>query len=338
MTRLLTDLEHLIDQADWLNEMGQPIEAITTLGQVLDELASNPPSPLQARALRGIGFAFRTLGDIAESALAYKEALEVAIACGSVAEEAESLNGVAIAQQLRGELLEAEERYAQAAGLALREGLLRLAGSIEQNRGVIAGELGQRDVARQRYQAALDAFEGARDAQGVCWTLNNLALLAAEDADAEMALDTFERARRLADEVGDRALTLRIEVTLGEALIELGDWSGAEEVLESAVRLARTSGSRHIAAEALRYLAQVQRLAGNPWNALRTIREATSEASAAPDLLLVAETRREEGDCWMALGDAGRARDAWSEAEERFEEVGAKRDGQRVRELLAELP
>ncbi|MGI9628846.1 MAG: tetratricopeptide repeat protein [Longimicrobiales bacterium] len=337
MTELQTDVEHLLDHADWMNTEGQPIEAITVLGEVLDRLASDPPSELQARALRGVGLAFRTLGDVSESALAFEEALDVARACGNALEQAEALNGLAIARQLEGELALAETHYTAAAGLALDEGLFQLTGIIEQNLGVIASDLGQTEKARVRYETALGAFEEAGDLTGVCWTLNNLGLLYAQSSQLIQALDFFDQARAVADQGGDRELSVRVEINRADALLQVEEWERARATLETAISVARTTTSPLLVAEGLRYLAKAERQAGRPWNALGQIRQAAETAHAAPDLLLLAEVKREAGLCWLALGDETRAKEAWTDAQNRFEEVGALRDRAELAAMLEEI-
>ena len=337
MSGLLTDVEHLIDHADWMNVEGQPIEAITVLGDVLDQLSSEPPSELQSRALRGVGLAFRSLGDVNESALAYEEALEVSRACGSNIEQAEALNGLAIAAQLKGELDLADSWYAAAAELALHEGLFQLTGIIEQNRGVIASDLGDFAGARKRYKTALSAFHTAGDIIGGCWTLNNLGLLSAEAGHVLEAMQFFDQAQDYAGQADNRALGVRVEINRANVLIGVEDWEGARDRLETAIAVARTTAMPQLVAEGLRYLAKAERRAGRPWNALSRVRQAMETAGAVPDTLLLAEAQREAGACWVALGDTDRAREAWEDAAGRFEEVGATHDHAHVTELLADL-
>ncbi|NNF28179.1 MAG: tetratricopeptide repeat protein [Gemmatimonadetes bacterium] len=337
MSRLQTDVEHLLDHADWMNLQGQPLEAITIFGEVLDRISSEPPSGLQSKALRGVGLAFRTLGEIRESRLAYEEALEVARACGDLVEEAESLNGLAIDYQLAGDPTGAEALYTEAAGIARDEGLFQLTGIIHQNRGVIASERGDTVAARECYRLALDCFEAILDEKGICWTLNNLGLLSAETGHLIEALDFFDQARDVSNQGGDRALGVRIEINRAHALMEAQEWELAALTLDTAVGVARTSSLPTLVAEGLRYMAQIERLSGQPWNGLRWIHQAIETAQTSPDALLMAETKREAGACWAALGDPTRARKAWEEAASRFERAGAEKDHAVVLELLAEL-
>ena len=337
MSRLQTDIEHLLDHADWMNLQGQPLEAITVFGEVLDRISGEPPNGLQSKALRGVGLAFRTLGEIKESRLAYEEALEVARACSSLVEEAESLNGLAINYQLAGDHEKAEVLYEEAAAIARDEGLFQLTGIIHQNRGVIASERGDPVRARECYRLALECFETIVDDKGICWTLNNLGLLSAETGHIVEALDFFDQARDVSNQAGDRALGVRIEINRAHALMEAEEWELASLTLDTAVGVARTSSLPTLVAEGLRYLAQVERQSGRPWNGLRWIHQAIETAQTAPDALLMAETKREAGACWIALGDVTRARKAWEDAAARFEKAGAIRDQAVILELLAEL-
>ena len=337
MSRLQTDIEHLLDHADWMNLQGQPLEAITVFGEALDRISGEPPSGLQSKALRGVGLAFRTLGEIRESRLAYEEALEIARACSSLVEEAESLNGLAINYQLAGDHDRAEVLYEEAAAIARDEGLFQLTGIIHQNRGVIASERGDPVRARECYHLALECFETIADDKGICWTLNNLGLLSAETGHIVEALDFFDQARDVSNQAGDRALGVRIEINRAHALMEAEEWELASLTLDTAVGVARTSSLPTLVAEGLRYLAQVERQSGRPWNGLRWIHQAIETAQTAPDALLMAETKREAGACWIALGDVARARKAWEDAAARFEKAGAVRDQAVILELLAEL-
>ena len=337
MSRLQTDVEHLLDHADWMNLQGQPLEAITVFSEVLDRISGDPPSGLQSKALRGIGLAFRTLGEIRESRLAYEEALEVARSCGDLIEEAESLNGLAIGYQLAGDTIKADDLYLEAANIARDEGHLQLSGIIHQNRGVIAGERGDTVAARECYRLALDCFETIVDDKGICWTLNNLGLLSAENGHLGEALDFFDQALDVSNQGDDRALGVRIEINRAHALIEAEEWELAALTLDTAVGVARNSSLPTLVAEGLRYLAKVERHSGQPWNGLRWIHQAIAAANTSPDALLMAETKREAGACWAALGDRARARRAWEESAERFARAGAERDRAVVLGLLAEL-
>lgn len=328
----------MLDHAEWMNLEGQALEAITIYGEILDRLSHEPPNTLQCKALRGVGLAFRTLGEIRESALAFEEALEVAETCGNKEEQAEALNGLGIATQLSGELEGAEAYYAAAASLALREGLFQLMGVIEQNRGVIAGDLGDFVGARKRYKTALRAFETVDDTQGVCWTLNNLGLLSADTGHLNESLDYFDQARDLSSRVGDRALSVRVEINRANALLRAGELDDAYMTLDTAIAVARSSNVPSLVAEGLRYLAQVERESGRPWNGLRWVHEALDAAEGCHDALLMAETRREAGACWMALGDMARARGAWKEASRRFADLGAHHDQAEVDRQLEEIP
>ncbi|MDH3223297.1 MAG: tetratricopeptide repeat protein [Gemmatimonadota bacterium] len=337
MSRLQTDVEHLLDHADWMNLQGQPLEAITVFGEVLDRLSNEIASSLQSKALRGVGLAFRTLGEINESQLAYEEALEVARACADPAEEAEALNGLAVAHQLAGQPAEAESLYEQAVQIAIDEGLFQLTGVLQQNRGVMASERGDFVSARECYRSALECFEAVVDTTGTCWTLNNLGLLSAETGHLIEALDYFDQAREVSNQASDRALGVRIEINRAHALMEAEEWELASLTLDTAVGVARTTNSPILVAEGLRYMAQVERRSGRPWNGLRWIRQAMETAESCPDALLVAETKREAGACWAALGDETRARAAWKDASKRFGRAGALRDQALVDQLLSEL-
>lgn len=337
MSRLLTDVEHLLDHAEWMNLEGQALEAITVYSEVLDRLSHEPPSTLQCRALRGVGLSFRGLGEIRESALAYEEALEVAEACGNKHEQAEALNGLAIATQLAGDLELAECHYAAAASLSLREGLFQLMGVIEQNRGVIAADRGDYVSARKRYKTALRAFETADDVQGVCWTLNNMGLLSADAGHLHEALDYFDQAREVSGRALDRALGVRIEINRATALLGAGELELAYMTLDTAIGVARTTNAPLLVAEGLRYLARVERESGKPWNGLRWVHQALDVAEAGHDALLLAEVRREAGACWLALGDTGRARSALEAASRQFAEIGAHYDRTQVEQQLEEL-
>ena len=337
MSRLQNEVEHLIDHADWMNLEGLPLEAITMFSDVLESLSSEPANSLQSRALRGIGLAFRALGEINESGLAYQEALDVARECGDPVEEAESLNGVAIATQLSGRLELADAQYEEASRIARSEHLFHLTGIIEQNRGVIASDLGDVVMARERYDRALEAFETIVDVKGICWTLNNLGLLSAGTGHLGEAMEYFDQARDVASTGTDRALIVRVEINRANALMAAGEWALAHATLDAAVPVARSSNAPMLVAEALRSLAQVERESGRPWNGLRWIHQAIETAEAGSDALLLAESRREAGACWLALGDTTRARRSLQDASRRFSEIGANHDRDEVDKLLAQL-
>ncbi|MGI9628765.1 MAG: hypothetical protein ACR2QM_18160, partial [Longimicrobiales bacterium] len=139
--------ESLLERAALMNREGESKEALELLDSLSHSLTESPASELQSRVFREVGLAWRTLGDVQQSQAAYERALSISRACHSTSEEAFALNGLAVSTHLEGDLVLAEQQYAVAARKAAENGLIRLTGMIEQNRGVIANIRGDLDAA-----------------------------------------------------------------------------------------------------------------------------------------------------------------------------------------------
>ena len=329
--------ELMLATAEEKTKTGDTAGALEILQTAASQMASAPPSDLQSRVLRETGLAWRTLGDVEESSLAYTEALNVARACGSREEEAFALNGLAVAKHIEGDLELADQQYAQAARLAAAAGLIRLTGMVEQNRGVIANIRGDLEKAQRRYRAALAAFEMTRDRQGVAWTLNNLGMLHADMDEGEKALQAFRNALAAAQEASDVELQARVRINWAGVLIHEGVHGEARTSLTEVLQVVGEGGFELLEAEALTFLGKLERACGDPSLALTHLSSAMEIGEAAPDRLLVAEAARESGACWMALGDPVQARAAWQAAATNFDALGADRDLADVKQRLVAL-
>ena len=328
----------MLASAASLGRSGKSAEALELLETVSAELATKEDPKLHARVLREIGLQWRTLGDVAQSRAAYERALAIARACGSGSEEAFALNGVAVAHHVEGDLEIAEQQYAAAARLAAANGLIRLSGMIEQNRGVIANIQGDLPKAARRYRAALAAFQMTGDHQGSAWVLNNLGMLSADEGDHEKALQSFENGRRAAAEARDVELQARLGINMAEVLIEQGSTAVARRSLAEALEDAAASGFDLLVGEAHRLLSRLERLEGDDVaGALDHAESAIEIARDAPDRLLLAESLREAGESLSVLGRGTEARVAWGEAADLFEALGASDDVAMLQEMIGPL-
>src|ERR1041385_2614520 len=133
----------LIELARDAERRGDTAKAFGYYDDAIEVLDREQDIAALADALRWKGTLHREQGETEAAYRCYSESLQRAEQCDSVACKAHAYNCLAIIAQRRGNLIESERLYQQAAEYAARAGDIRLLGMIEQNRGVLLNMRGR---------------------------------------------------------------------------------------------------------------------------------------------------------------------------------------------------
>ncbi len=213
----------------------------------------------------------------------------------------------ALALSVLGRAEEAEAAFLAAARAALGLGWLRQATDLFHRAALTA----VRGYAWKRAHAAwterLAAQEQRGDRRGVARTLNNLGLVRRELGDHALALERFERAHKLAEELEDGQLAATVLGNLGIVYETLGELGKALATYQDALRQMEAAGDKAGAARTLGNIGAVQDALGRYTKALSTHQRALELRKAIGDKTGAAQSLGDIGSVRHALGDYARA-------------------------------
>lgn len=262
-------------------------------------------------------------GETSAAAALYEQSLAIAWAVGYVAGIAHALNCKASVVHRRGDLVEAEQLYNDAAIFAEQARERRLVGMVQQNLGILASVRGDGDAALAAYRISLAAFDAEQDAVAASWVLNNMGKLHGERGETALAEQCFARATGIAREGGDLLVESVVEQNRAELLLLQRRLEDASVACARAFALAHERGDRLRIAETLKLRAKLERERGDFDQAIATLEEARRATNPTEDALLAAELLCEIGEVWRRRGERVRAGAVWAEALAAFQRVGA---------------
>jgi len=149
------------------------------------------------------------------------------------------------------------------------------------------------------------------------WQLRGIYSLSGTDW--ELALDHTERARRLAEALGDYPLNLHLQCAQATILVQLHDSNGARRVLQECEATARRLEHQSLLRSILWQRAGVEQSLGEPETAARLYLQIRTMALTANNAFEAAVSSRYAG---RALMDAGRIPDAKELLHESLRELG----------------
>jgi tetratricopeptide (TPR) repeat protein len=291
-------------------------------------------SPVLADVLRWQGSVLRDRGMAAEAEALYQRSLRAAQHADYLAGQSHAVNCLGVMAQRRGELNRAGQLFVAAQRMAEGCGDTKLAGMIQQNRGVVADIAGDCQSALAHYTESLRSFEQTNDLRAMTLVLNNLGLLHFKTASYDEARRSYDRALALARSRADLLSEGVIEENIAELEMQRGDVSAASESIARALEIAILRQDPLRRAAALKLLGISLRLSGKSREALEPLRGALQICANAADALLEAELHYEAGMAHAECGDHLAAREMWTTALDAFEHIGARAQAQRVRSTI----
>ena len=177
-----------------------------------------------------------------------RQALESALAAASEEPSelrANALNMAGILAGEQGEFDAARTRFEAALADARASGSTRVISSALVNLGNLAFFGGELEVARDLYKESIEHFVSLGDTRGQALAKENVGLMALTVGDVPEAVTWLTEALELAREVGDDREIGAASRSLAAAMIELGEGAQATSLLAESLGLARELGEPH---------------------------------------------------------------------------------------------
>jgi tetratricopeptide (TPR) repeat protein len=234
-----------------LDEGGRHSDALTVLGHALEASRLAGDQAAEGEALGGLGVAYLRLGRHEEAGAAHRAALAVCRASGDRYGEAAALNNLGNLHERLGQFREAMDHYEQGLALADELGARQGKAILLNNIGVVHTRLGNYVQAVRECRGALTALRALGDLGGAARSLGNLAEIRHLAGQPGNAIDRYEQALALADEIDARGIAIELHNRRGMAHLALGAIDQARTDHEIALEIARTIGDRYEEAKAL---------------------------------------------------------------------------------------
>jgi tetratricopeptide (TPR) repeat protein len=291
--------------------------------------------------MQQVTYALRMLAGARWQEGRHEEAEELAWLGWFVAEQngyrdsaARAINVVASILYSQHQLLTANYTYQQARELALDVGDDDLVGFTCQNMGVIHNILGDLREARALYLESVGATARSGDRKTAMMAYNNLAMVCADLHDWMEAEVYFGRGIEIAHQLSHVPMLAKLHANRAEPLIHTGDLAQASIALDIADRLTIHTTDMVTLADISRYRAMIARIQGDFVSAEQHVSLSLTLAVSSKLDLEHAEALEERACLLSAEGQTDKAVATLSEAHERYEALGAKRDAARTLEVL----
>jgi tetratricopeptide (TPR) repeat protein len=234
-----------------------------------------------------------------------------------------SLNLLGAIHFERGNMAEAEQRFAEALRLGRQLGDSLMLARACNNLASVAQLQGHSDDAAELYRGALLAYQRLGDRRGMAETYHNLGIVYRWAGEWREAEDAANDAVRHADVVGEPSLLALVLTGRAELSVERGDPALARRELERAGRLAREASDTIGAGEVVRVEALAALRQENWQLALDQAEAGRSVALAHGSTQLAAECAGIAARALRKLGRVEEANAMRSHAEQGFGKLGA---------------
>jgi tetratricopeptide (TPR) repeat protein len=195
-------------------------------------------------------------------------------------------------------------------------------GTLLNNIGGIYDSLGQREKALDFYNRALPIWEEVGDRAGLAITLNNIGPVYDSLGQREKALDFYNRALPIWEEVGDRAGLAITLNNIGLVYDSLGQQEKALDFFNRALPIREEVGDRAGLATTLNNIGGVYNSLGQREKTLDFYNRALSITEEVGDRAGLATTLNNIGGVYKSLGQLEKALDFYHRALSITEEVG----------------
>jgi tetratricopeptide (TPR) repeat protein len=293
--------------------------------------------PLLLDALRGVARALQGQCEYDEAEESAALSVEIAELHGFDKAAARGVNALAVLKHTQGDMPAAKPLYEQAIDRARDAGDDELIGLASQNRGVIAHIEGDLDEARILYLEGIGACVRSKDLDRAVLMYNNLGKICTDLSEWQEAELYFARGVEIAERAGNRPMLARLLMNSVEPLIEIAEFQQALRALDRAEPMAEEMQDRELLVMAKRFRGGLARHA-------RDLATAEKQLSQALELSSDTAVQLERGRVLYAIAELRRdqcripaARAALREARHLFQSLGAKRDIDRVDNLLISL-
>ena len=201
--------------------------------------------------------------------------------------------------------------------------------------GVLAGEQGDYDAARQMFEDSLETCLELNDKRGVAVALNALAVNTRDRGEIAGASSLFERCVAIWKDQGDPADVARAISNFASVMKLQGEFGRASSLYDECLAIFRQIGDVAGAAWTLNYQGDVARERGDLGSAQSFYLQSLSEFRRLRDSWGIASALSDLAGLSCDLGNNAEARRLYGESIKMFQELGHKRGIARAIECLA---
>lgn len=298
----MTRLKAAVVMADADLRLGQTGRALDTLRQ--NDIGVSLSPQLRGRIYRIQGQAWQMRGETDQAWEALHQAASLGRDSGDAALRSTALNLIAGIQYGRGESMAAVQTLDEV--IALRAANGDLHGEIRSlcNRAQISDSVGEQATALKLLQRALSR---TLDAEMLLYVEGALGMVNEKMGDLSAALAHFERARRWAQQIGNRPALATMTLNAGELSRKTGRTKAALKLLQTAQRQAERMGLETVLVQALHSLGQLHTARGQHAEAAAYLTRARQLAGTLDDLDALLSVTLGEAENALAAGQRGQA-------------------------------
>jgi CHAT domain-containing protein/Flp pilus assembly protein TadD len=267
----------------------------------------------------------RTAESLRKAIDKYAEALLLWREVGDQAGQANTLNNLAVAHYMLGEIKKALEYLQQALPLTRAVGNRAGEGETLTNIGYMYDSLGEKQKALESYNQSLPILRATGNRQGEAATLNNIGMVYDSLGEKQKALDYYSEVLPLARTVGDRAGEAGTLSNIGKVYRDLGDNRKALEYFNQTLQIQRAIGNHAGEAITLSNIGVTLHEMGETQAALDHYAQALPLSRTAGDRDTEANTLINLGAVYSELGESRKALDYYNQALPVLHDVGNRR-------------
>lgn len=175
----------------------------------------------------------------------FMQSLDIARSIGDAFRGVRGLNNIGVLEMICNNLDEAWRVLTTAVEQARTAGIIESWGRAELNLGVIAGRMGNYEVAARAFSEALRLTSMVQNSEEQLYATFNLAHLERENDRPREAADTYELVIDLAERIGQVQIQAGAYGGLGLCRFDLADIAGAREALKRGAALTDRIGEWH---------------------------------------------------------------------------------------------
>jgi tetratricopeptide (TPR) repeat protein len=324
--------EQLLQEGRHHDLAGRAAEAMACYAAAIDLTTGGEEPRVRAEALRRLGVLHHMRAEPAIARDLCHRASETALLAGAEDLAADACNALAGFALERGDLAEAQERYAAALHLAGEN--ITLIGKIEQNLGIVANIRGDWSEALDHYTRSLAAYEVSADLRGCAFAHHNLGMIHADRKQWSEADRHYRTSQTLAEAAGDRHLGAIATMNRAEVRLARGDDEAARQGAEEALAVFTELEARRHKAGAHRLLGMVYGRRGQVALAESHLRSALEMAASACAPLIEADAAKELAGLYERSGRREAAVGLLSLARELYGQLKARVDMVEVEERI----
>ena len=314
----------LLSDARAQERSGCVAEAMECYTAAIAVAEQNGERAVHAEALRRLGVLHHHRGESPAARTVCQQSYEVAVASGDQVLAAEAVNVLAGFDFEDGDIDTARQGFHRALTLGGSSPPLRA--RIEQNLGILATIQGQHDQAMGHYRRSLDAYESARDQEGLAIAYHNLGMISSDRHLWDDADRYFRQSHELAEVIGDVHLQGLCLLNHAEVHFARQHFEQARQNAEAALAIFDQLGMRRDKSDAYRVIGMVYRETGRVALAESRLRAAIELAVSTGTLLSEAEASRELALLYQAAGRNQEALGLLHSAHRQFRRLDAGAD------------